>query len=214
MDFIEKFIENTLFKSRWLLAPLYVGLVGALLILLVKFIEKFIKIIPNILGTPSTELVLAILGLVDIVLVANLLLMIIFSGYENFVSKIDTVEGHVDRPDWMGKVDYSDLKLKLIGSIIAISSIELLKVFIKLEGGSFSEAEQWKVGWLMAIHITFVVSGLLFAIMEKTAHSAKHHDDTNHDEHAIPVAKKEEHAVTPTLASHDESDGANRDSYG
>lgn len=175
MKYIEKMIETTLFNSRWLLAPLYVGLVGALLVLLVKFIEKFIAIIPKIFSITSPELVVSILGLVDIVLVANLLLMIIFSGYENFVSKIDAVEGHVDKPSWMGTIDYGGLKLKVIGSIVAISSIELLRAFINIQNAKTpAEDITITVGWLIGIHITFVVSGLLFAITEQISEKSHH----------------------------------------
>ncbi|MFK5970866.1 MAG: TIGR00645 family protein [Candidatus Marithrix sp.] len=175
-DFIENLIESILFGSRWLLAPFYLGLVGALVILLVKFVTKFIYIIPTIADASGTELILSILGLIDIVLIANLLLMIILSGYENFVSKIDAIKGHVDRPEWMGKVDYAGLKLKVISSIVAISSIELLKVFIHISeegdkslytGNSLWEIE---VFWLIMLHITFVVSGLIFALTERTMH--------------------------------------------
>ncbi|HHB92014.1 MAG TPA: TIGR00645 family protein [Thioploca sp.] len=175
-DFIENFIETVLFGSRWLLAPFYIGLVGALVILLVKFVAKFLYIIPNIADASGTELILNILGLIDIVLIANLLLMIILSGYENFVSKIDAIKGHVDRPEWMGKVDYAGLKLKVISSIVAISSIELLKVFIHISeegdknlytGNSLWEME---VFWLIILHLTFVFSGLVFALTEKNMH--------------------------------------------
>ena len=128
---LEKIIETLLFRSRWILAPFYIGLVAALLVLLFKFGKKFVFVlIPSIDAVSSTDLILSILGLIDLVLIANLLLIIIFSGYENFVSKIDMVKNHVDRPEWMGKVDYAGLKIKVIGSIVAISSIELLKVFI------------------------------------------------------------------------------------
>lgn len=166
---IEKAIETTLFRSRWLLAPLYLGLVAALVLLVIKFAEKFVKIIFSILDLSSTQLLLDILGLIDIVLIANLLLIIIFSGYENFVSKIDAVEGHVDRPGWMGKVDYTALKLKVIGSIVAISSIELLRVFIKIYEKDIHIPTQ-DVKWLVLIHLTFVISGVLFAIMERILH--------------------------------------------
>lgn len=185
---LEAVIETLLFGSRWLLAPFYIGLVGALIILLIKFVTKFIVIIPTVSSASSTALILSILGLVDIVLIANLLLMIIFSGYENFVSKIDAVQGHIDRPEWMGKVDYSGLKLKVIGSIVAISSIELLKVFIHIfenntelmEGQNIWEI---KVFWLVVIHLTFVVSGVLFALTEKMIHSPHPHtqDNNNHE---------------------------------
>ncbi|RKZ91246.1 MAG: TIGR00645 family protein [Candidatus Parabeggiatoa sp. nov. 1] len=177
---LERFIEILLFNSRWLLAPFYIGLIGALVILLIKFMKKFIDLIPLMGSASSTELIFSILGLVDIILIANLLLIIIFSGYENFVSKIDVVNDHVDRPEWMGKVDYSGLKLKVIGSIVAISSIELLKIFILIlendsklvDGDAF-----WQTGvfWLVTIHLTFVVSGVLFALTEKIVHSSNSH---------------------------------------
>ena len=181
---LEKWIETSLFNSRWLLAPLYIGLVGALFLLLVKFVQKFVKIVPTVLTSNSTELLLQLLGLIDIVLIANLLLIIIFSGYENFVSKIDAVEGHIDRPDWMGKIDYTALKLKVIGSIVAISSIELLKAFISLYAG---EIDTNKVKWLVIVHLTFVISGVLFAVMERILHPPHSHspqsanESTNHE---------------------------------
>ncbi|MEZ5672362.1 MAG: YqhA family protein [Thiotrichaceae bacterium] len=129
-----------------------------------------------------------ILGLIDIVLVANLLLIIIFSGYESFVSKIDMIHGHVDRPDWMGTINYSALKLKVIGSIVAISSIELLKVFIKVfnHPQDVQSLPYEAVMWLILLHLTFVVSGVLFALMERlTPHS--------HSGHPAPAPNSEEH---------------------
>ena len=114
MKFVEQFLEAVMFRSRWVLAPMYIGLVGGLVLMLIKFAQEFMHIIGHIVEAPEQEVVLSILGLVDITLVANLLIMVIFSGYENFVSKID-VANHEDRPSWMGKVDYSGLKLKLIG---------------------------------------------------------------------------------------------------
>lgn len=167
---IERFIETLIFQSRWLLAPLYVGLIGTLLILMMKFIEKFIKLSMGLFQLSSTDLILQILGLIDVVLIANLLLIIIFSGYENFVSKIDAIQGHVDRPDWMGKVDYTGLKIKVIGSIVAISSIELLKAFLNVK-----ELSQMELMWLVVIHLTFVVAGVLFALMERILHPPHHH---------------------------------------
>jgi uncharacterized protein (TIGR00645 family) len=176
---MEKFLEHLLFKSRWLLAPLYIGLIVALLLMMVKFLQKLYKIIPNIFESTSTDLLLSILGLVDVLLVANLILMIIFSGYENFVSKIDIIQGHVDRPEWMGKVDYAALKLKVIGSIVAISSIELLKVFISLnykQDGQVPLPHQ-DIMWLVIIHMAFVVSGVFLALTEKILHSSHAHEE-------------------------------------
>jgi uncharacterized protein (TIGR00645 family) len=160
MQFVEHFLEKLLFASRWLLAPFYLGLVGSVVVLLWHFGIEFLHLVHMALSGEGSVVVGA-LSLVDLVLVANLLMIIIFAGYENFVSKIDTGD-HEDRPDWMGHVDFTDLKMKLIGSIIAISGIELLKSFMNI--GSFSNLElSWKVG----IHVTFVFSGVMFAIMDK-----------------------------------------------
>lgn len=163
MKRIEHLLELLMFNSRWLLAPFYVGLVVAIAMLLVKFLQEFLHIVPHLFTSTESEVVLAILTIVDMSLVANLLLIIIFSGYENFVSRIDTA-GHEDRPAWMGKVDFSGLKVKLIGSIVAISAIELLKAFVNVSALS-REQLMWKV----IIHVVLVTSGLLFAIMDRIA---------------------------------------------
>lgn len=157
---LETLLEKFIFNSRWLLAPFYVGLVLSIAILLVKFAKEFFSLATGVFSASGGEIIVSILTLVDVAMVANLLLIIIFAGYENFVSKID-VGDHEDRPSWMGKVGFSDLKLKLIGSIVAISGIELLKAFISIEDYT-NEQLAWKVG----IHMTFVASGVLFAIMD------------------------------------------------
>lgn len=167
MEKLEHFLEKLLFGSRWLLAPFYLGLVGAVVVLLWYFGVEFAHLV-HMLFSGEGSVVVGVLSLVDLVLVANLLMIIIFAGYENFVSKINTGD-HEDRPDWMGHVDFSDLKMKLIGSIIAISGIELLKAFVNV--GSLSHEQlAWKVG----IHLTFVVSGLMFAVMDKLGEHKKH----------------------------------------
>ncbi len=170
---LESFIENMLFHSRWILAPMYLGLMFILLLLSIKFGQELLHLIPDVLGMKGSSLILAALSMVDLMLIANLLLMIIFSGYENFVSKIDMISDHVDRPEWMGKIDYTAMKLKLIGSIVAISSIELLKAFIALESAVNPSKEN--IAWMIGIHMTFVVSGVLYALMEKIYHSVDKH---------------------------------------
>ena len=125
MRAFERLLERLLFSSRWLLAPFYVGLVLAIVLLLIKFVRELVGLIPLAMHGGTGETIVGILSLVDLALVANLLLIIIFAGYENFVSKIHTGNNE-DRPEWMGHVDFSDLKIKLIGSIVAISGIELL----------------------------------------------------------------------------------------
>ncbi|MCX7673657.1 MAG: TIGR00645 family protein [Thiobacillaceae bacterium] len=170
MKRIEHGLELLMFNSRWLLAPFYIGLVVSILLLLIKFTQEFFHVVGHIFTASESELVLAVLTLVDMSLVANLLLIIIFSGYENFVSKIHTGEGHEDRPEWMGKVDFSGLKIKLIASIVAISGIELLKAFINVSHYS-TEQLAWKVG----IHVVLVVSGVMFALMDRIAEGPKPH---------------------------------------
>lgn len=149
-----------IFGSRWLLVPFYVGLVFSIVLLLVKFGKEFFHLVSIVMTAPGTDIIIGILTLVDVVLLSNLLLIIIFAGYENFVSKIDTAN-HEDRPSWMGKVGFSDLKMKLIGSIVAISGIELLKTFVNV-GDLTNDQLAWKVG----IHLTFVFSGVMFAVMD------------------------------------------------
>jgi len=161
MKQVERVIERLVFGSRWLLAPFYLGLVAAIGLLLVKFVREFAHVTPLVLFGGEGHAIVGILSLVDIALVANLLLIIIFAGYENFVSKID-VAGHEDRPDWMGHVDFSDLKIKLIGSIVAISGIELLKAFMNI-----AALEPERLAWQVGIHVTLVVSGVMFALMDR-----------------------------------------------
>ena len=161
MSRTEAVLESWIFRSRWLLAPFFVGLLVAILALLAKFLKQLWELVSTAFGAGTEELIVAILSLVDGALIAALLLIIGFSGYENFVSKIG-IGGHEDRPAWMGKVGFSDLKIKLMGAIVAISAVELLKAFINV--GEFTTEElAWKVG----IHITFVVSGVLFAVTDR-----------------------------------------------
>jgi uncharacterized protein (TIGR00645 family) len=173
MKLIEQLLEDVMFRSRWVLAPMYIGLVGGLGLMLVKFVQEFVHIIEHIVDAPEQEVVLSILGLVDITLVANLLIMVIFSGYENFVSKID-VANHEDRPEWMGKVDYSGLKLKLIGSIVAISAIDLLKAFVHQSTVGIEHLSNTQMAWMVGIHFTLILSGVLFALMDKISESSHH----------------------------------------
>lgn len=167
MGTIERRIESLIFASRWLLAPFFLGLLVAMGVLLVKFAKELVELVGNAWTTSEYDVVISILTLVDTALIAVLLLIIVFSGYESFVSKIGIGE-HEDRPAWMGKVGFADLKLKLIGAIVAISAVELLKAF--LTSVSYSNAElAWKIG----IHLTFVVSGVLFAVTDRIAEGTK-----------------------------------------
>jgi len=162
---VEHMLERVMFGSRWLLAPFYLGLTFALIILLIKFFQKFWGFATDVTTTSTDDMVLGLLGLLDLTLLANLILIVIFAGYETFVSKIEVAKDNVDRPEWMGSVDFSGLKLKLIGSLVAISVIELLKDFMNAANG----VDETEVKWRIAIHLTFVVSGLAFAIMDWVA---------------------------------------------
>jgi len=169
---VERVFEAALFHSRWLMAPFYAGLVVALAALLVVFVTELVHELPHVLTMSAEDAILLALSLIDLSLAANLLLIVTFSGYENFVSKIDT-GGHADRPDWMGTVDFSGLKLKLIASIVAISAIALLRTFMQLgEGETLDEA---RIFWMVVIHLAFVVSGVLLALMDwLTARAGQH----------------------------------------
>jgi uncharacterized protein (TIGR00645 family) len=157
---LERAIEHTIFASRWLMAPVYLGLIIALAMLIVTFFKELIAAMPNVLSMGETEVILLVLTLIDLSLAANLVLIILFSGYENFVSKIGAAE-HRDRPAWMGTLDFSGLKIKLIASIVAISGIHLLKIFMDLDAYSTTQ-----LLWFTVIHITFVLSGVAFAAMD------------------------------------------------
>lgn len=156
----EYVLESLIFKGRWLLAPFFVGLLFAVILLLLKFFKQLYLMGVATFTASNQELLIGILTLVDTALLAGLLLIITFSGYENFVSKLN-LENHEDRPVWMGKVGFSGLKMKLISAIVAISAVELLKVFISSE--SYANDE---LLWKVLIHVTFVVSGVLFAFTD------------------------------------------------
>jgi len=158
---IEEIVEKVLFGGRWLLAPLYVGLLLSLVPLIYRFFIEFIHLMEGVATLKMQEITLKILELLDVVLLGNLIIIVIFAGYENFVSKINVAADSVDRPHWMGRVDYSGLKIKLIGSLVAISVIELLKDFM-MEGAYDDKTQMWRI----IIHVTFVISGVLFALMD------------------------------------------------
>jgi uncharacterized protein (TIGR00645 family) len=165
----ERWLEKLLFAGRWFMAPIYVGLLLILAIITVKFVEELVLALPSVLSMQERELVLLVLGLIDLALLGSLTLMVAFAGYENFVSKMHSITGHEDRPDWMGHVDFSGMKLKLISSIVAISAIHLLRTFLNV-----SAIPKEDVGWQLAIHLGFVVSGVLLALMDRLGAAASH----------------------------------------
>jgi uncharacterized protein (TIGR00645 family) len=160
---IERFIERGLFASRWLMAPFYIGLVATLVLLMIQFAKHLFELLLHIPTLTENDVVLGALALIDLSLAGNLVLIVVFSGYENFVSKIDVAD-HEDKPDWHGKVDFSGLKLKLIASIVAISGIHLLKIFMDI--AKYSDRD---VQWSIIIHVVFVFSGVMLAWMDRIA---------------------------------------------
>ncbi len=160
---VERWLEAGLFASRWLMAPFYVGLVVALLVLVAVFVGELVHELPHLLSMKPEEGVMLALSLIDLSLAGNLVLIVMFAGYENFVSKIEVRDAQ-DRPDWMGKVDFSGLKLKLIASIIAISAIALLGAFMRLDDGGAIDTV--RLSWMVGIHLTFLASGVMMGLMD------------------------------------------------
>lgn len=165
MKKIEHGFEGLLFSSRWLMAPVYLGLVIAMMVMLVKFAKELWMMVAGVFEATSGDIIVGVLTLVDIALIMNLIIIIIFSGYENFVSRMD-IQNHEDKPEWMGHIGFSDLKIKVIASIMAISGIELLKAFMNVD--DFSDKH---LAWMIGLHLTFVVSGVMYAFMDKMSHS-------------------------------------------
>ena len=167
---MEKLIERSMYAARWMLAPIYLGLSLGILLLAVKFFTELVQVIPVILTIPESKLILLVLTLIDLALVGGLLVMVMFSGYENFVSKID-LEAGADRLGWLGKMDASSLKNKVAVSIVAISSIHLLKIFMDAVN-----TPNDKIMWYVIMHLTFVVSACAMGYMDvlaKKTHSSQ-----------------------------------------
>ncbi len=160
---VERILEQALYLSRWLLAPIYLGLSVAVLALGVKFFQELLHVMHHILEMSEADLVLTVLALIDLTLVGSLIVMVMFSGYENFVSSID-LDDSTHKLDWLGKLDANTLKLKVAASIVAISSIHLLRVFMEVRS-----VPNDKLLWYVVIHMAFVVSALLMAVLDRLA---------------------------------------------
>lgn len=158
---MERFIENAMYSSRWLLAPIYFGLSLGLLALALKFFQEVLHILPNVFSMAEAELVLVILSLIDMALVGGLLVMVMLSGYENFVSQLD-IDAGKEKLSWLGKMDSGSLKMKVAASIVAISSIHLLKVFMDAKN-----IPDNKLMWYVIIHMTFVLSAFAMGYLDK-----------------------------------------------
>ena len=150
------------------MAPVYVVLSISLAVIMIKVVQEFLYYVPLFINLNIKDLLLFVLHILDLALIGNLVLMILFAGYENFVSKIGAARESEDKPSWMGKVDFSGLKLKLIGSIVAISGINLLEAFMNVEN-----IDDRNIKWQIAIHLVFVISGVLLAAMDYIASKTK-----------------------------------------
>ena len=164
---MERFTETLILGSRWLLAPLYLVLCFILILFGIKAIQEVFHLAVGVLTQSDADLLLGTLTIIDLVLVANLLVMVALSSYETFVSRFDKV-GDMEKPAWLGKLDPGTVKLKLAASIVAISSIHLLKVFMQTK-----ELDSEKILVLLAVHLGFVVSALMMAWVDRIAFSAK-----------------------------------------
>ena len=159
---VEHGLESVLFNSRWLMAPFYLGLVVSLAVLLYKFLLMLWEFILHAPAAKEADIILGVLGLIDVSLTGNLILIVVFSGYENFVSRIDPGV-HPDWPEWMTKVNFAGLKQKLLASIVAISAIQVLKAFMNIDASFDAQ----KMGWLVAVHLVFVISTLMLALSDR-----------------------------------------------
>lgn len=158
---IERITERLMYASRWVLAPVYLGLSLALFALFIKFYQEIYHFLPHILEIDESELILKILTLIDLTLVGSLVVIVMFSGYENFVSQMD-IGDETEKLDWLGSHDYGSLKMKVAASIVAISSIHLLKIFMNVQ-----ETDNDKLMWYVLIHLTLVVSALFMGYLDK-----------------------------------------------
>jgi uncharacterized protein (TIGR00645 family) len=161
LKLVETILEKILFASRWVLAPFYLGLALALFVLLIRFAVELAHLTAIAFEATESQVILGILALVDLTLTGSLIIIVIFSGYENFVSKVEH-SGHRDWPEWMASIDFTALKLKLLSSIVAISAIQLLKQFM-----SVSTVSDRDLFWLVVIHVVFVVSSVLLALSDR-----------------------------------------------
>jgi uncharacterized protein (TIGR00645 family) len=167
---IELVIEAIIFQSRWVLAPFYIGLAFCLLLLLYHFGVQIYEFVVRIPHASETDVILGLLSLIDVVFTGNLVLIVVMSGYENFVSRIEASDH--DRPDWMTKVDFGGLKHKLMTSIVAISAIQLLRAFMNID-----QYDNTKLAWMAGIHVVFLISMLVVALADRLS------DDRSTPEH-------------------------------
>lgn len=180
----EQSIEHFIFASRWLQAPLFLGLIVASLLYAIRFLMELVKLIPAMIFAPEPEpLLLGVLGLVDMTMVANLIIMIVIGGYTLFVSKLN-IDGHEDKPEWLDKTSAATLKIKLASALVGVSGIHLLKTFIELGGEAHGisthggpsheelqpQIDNMKIMWQVVIHTIFLLSAIVLSWSERIIH--------------------------------------------
>jgi uncharacterized protein (TIGR00645 family) len=164
---IERALERILSSTRWLLAPFYLALAFGLIELLVKTGERVYELLLGFLNLTESGMILGVLSIIDLTLTASLVVIVIFSGYVNFISPIDASR-HRNWPQWMANIDFSELKLRLMASIVAISAIKLLEAYMDVDRES--DRDLW---WLAGLHLTFVVSALLLSLADWAGHRSR-----------------------------------------
>ena len=158
---MERYLENSMYAARWLLAPIYFGLSLGLLALTLKFFQEILHILPLVFEKSEADLILVLLSLIDMSLVGGLLVMVMISGYENFVSQLD-IDEDKEKLSWLGKMDSGSLKMKVAASIVAISSIHLLRIFMDAQN-----IDNSKIMWYVVLHMTFVISAFAMGYLDK-----------------------------------------------
>lgn len=186
---LEVRFERLFFSTRWFVVPIYVGLSGALVVVMLKFVQMLLRVIETCWGMDFDEVSVGILDLIDFALLANLLLIVMFAGYENFVSRLD-LRDHSDFPRWIGHVTFGDIKVKLMASIVAMSAIHLLADFVRV--GTLSNRT---LSWSVGIHMAFVISGVLMAVMDRVAHHPE--EEAAAEEHAADAQAHQEPGHAP-----------------
>ncbi|MDE2052592.1 MAG: TIGR00645 family protein [Gammaproteobacteria bacterium] len=170
--------ERLLFGARWLLAPLYAGMALALIAIVVVFARELIAELGHLAILTGEQATVLALSLIDLSLIGNLLMVVMLAGYESFVSQL-RIDMQEDRPEWLGTIDFAGLKLKVIASIVAISAIALLRSFLLL-GEPGVAIDETRLRWMVVIQLTFVVSGVLLALMDWISSRTPSHPAPKH----------------------------------
>jgi uncharacterized protein (TIGR00645 family) len=174
---IENAVEWVVFTSRWLQAPLYLGLIAASIAYGFKFFQEIIHLYTSLASLTEETVMLTVLSLIDITMVANLIIIVIIGGWATFVSRLD-IDGHKDRPEWLGMINAGTLKIKLTTSLVGVSGIHLLKDFINIENVSHEN-----VKWQVIIHMVFLLSTLILALSDRIMHGSHESSHTEGSGH-------------------------------